>query len=101
VYSAIIKGIEVVDSCLQSVIEAGLKKDYEFIVIADHGNADFAINGDGTPNTSHSLNPVPIIHITSSLNTSIKDGILADVAPTILSRLGIAQPTEMTGTILV
>ena len=101
VYSAIIKAVEVVDSCLQSVIEAGLEKNYEFIVIADHGNADFAINADGTPNTSHSLNPVPVVHITSSLNTSIKDGILADVAPTILSRLGIAQPPEMTGKILV
>jgi 2,3-bisphosphoglycerate-independent phosphoglycerate mutase len=101
VYSAIMKAVETVDSCLQKVVEAGLEKGYEFIVIADHGNADYAINSDGTPNTAHSLNPVPVIHVTQDKNTSINDGILADVAPTILSRLGIAQPVEMTGKTLV
>lgn len=101
VYSAIMKAVETVDSCLQKVVEAGLEKGYEFIVIADHGNADYAINSDGTPNTAHSLNPVPVIHVTQDKNTSINDGILADVAPTILSRLGIAQPAEMTGKTLV
>ena len=101
VYSAITKAVETVDSCLKSVVEAGIEKGYEFIVIADHGNADFAINADGSPNTAHSLNPVPVVHVTTDKNTSIKDGVLADVAPTILSRLGISQPSEMTGKILV
>lgn len=101
VYSAITKAVETVDSCLKSVVEAGIEKGYEFIVIADHGNADFAINADGSPNTAHSLNPVPVVHVTTDENTSIKDGVLADVAPTILSRLGISQPSEMTGKILV
>lgn len=101
VYPAILNAVEVVDSCLQHVVEAGLKKGYEFIVIADHGNADFALNPDGSPNTAHSLNPVPVVHITRDSGTSIKDGILADVAPTILSRLGIVQPSEMTGSSLV
>ncbi|MGB0915049.1 MAG: 2,3-bisphosphoglycerate-independent phosphoglycerate mutase, partial [Crocinitomicaceae bacterium] len=101
VYSAITKAVETIDSCLQSVVEAGIEKNFEFIVIADHGNADYAINPDGSPNTAHSLNPVPVVHITNQEGTSIKDGILADVAPTILSRLGIEQPTEMTGKVLV
>lgn len=101
VYSAITKAVETVDSCLQSVVEAGIEKGYEFIVIADHGNADFAINADGSPNTAHSLNPVPVVHVTAEKNTSIKKGVLADVAPTILSRLGITQPSEMTGKTLV
>lgn len=101
VYSAITKAVETVDSCLQSVVESGIEKGYEFIVIADHGNADFAINADGSPNTAHSLNPVPVVHVTSEENTVIKDGVLADVAPTILSRLGITQPSEMSGKVLV
>ncbi|MCH2228939.1 MAG: 2,3-bisphosphoglycerate-independent phosphoglycerate mutase [Crocinitomicaceae bacterium] len=101
VYSAITKAVETIDSCLQAVIEAGIEKNFEFIVIADHGNADYVINPDGSPNTAHSLNPVPVIHVTQQAGTSIKDGILADVAPTILSRLGLDQPSEMTGEILI
>ena len=100
VYSAITKAVETVDECLKDVITAGLEKDYEFIVIADHGNADFAINEDGSPNTAHSLNPVPVVLVTSE-KVKIKDGILADVAPTILDRLKISQPSEMTGKSLV
>ena len=96
VYSAITKAVETVDSCLQSVVESGLREGYEFLVIADHGNADYAINSNGTPNTAHSLNPVPVVLITNE-NVRLKDGILADVAPTILKRLAIAQPIEMTG----
>jgi 2,3-bisphosphoglycerate-independent phosphoglycerate mutase len=99
-YAAIVKAVETVDSCLKSVVEAGLKLGYEFLVIADHGNADFAINPDGTPNTAHSLNLVPIILVTDD-SIELRDGILADVAPTILGRLGIATPLEMTGTNLV
>jgi 2,3-bisphosphoglycerate-independent phosphoglycerate mutase len=99
-YAAIVKAVETVDSCLKSVVEAGLKLGYEFLVIADHGNADFAINPDGTPNTAHSLNLVPIVLVTDD-SIELRDGILADVAPTILGRLGIATPLEMTGTNLV
>lgn len=97
VYSAITKAVETVDGCLQDVIDAGTKKGYEFIVIADHGNADFAVNPDGSPNTAHSLNPVPVILVTEDKNIHLKHGILADVAPTILSRLGINPSIEMTG----
>lgn len=101
VYSAIVKAVETVDSCLQKVVEAGLLLHYEFIVIADHGNADFVINEDGTPNTAHSLNPVPVVLITHETEFKISDGILADVAPTILSRMGIEQPEVMTGESLI
>jgi 2,3-bisphosphoglycerate-independent phosphoglycerate mutase len=100
-YDAIIKAVETVDSCLKDVVTAGLELDYEFLVIADHGNADYAINTDGTPNTAHSLNPVPAILISNEKGLTIKDGILADVAPTILRRLKIAAPMEMTGKSLV
>ncbi|MBP6091657.1 MAG: 2,3-bisphosphoglycerate-independent phosphoglycerate mutase [Crocinitomicaceae bacterium] len=101
VYSAIQKAVETVDSCLKDVVTAGLKQGYEFLVIADHGNADYAINPDGSPNTAHSLNPVPVVLVTNDKNCQLKDGILADVAPTILRRLGIAAPIEMTGHSLV
>ncbi len=101
VYDAIIKAVETVDNCLKDVVTAGLELNYEFLVIADHGNADFVINADGTPNTAHSLNPVPVVLVSNEKNLSIKDGILADVAPTILNRLGIASPMEMTGISLV
>jgi len=101
VYSAIQKAVETVDSCLKDVVTAGLKQGYEFLVIADHGNADYAINADGSPNTAHSLNPVPVILVTNDKNCHLEDGILADVAPTILRRLGIAAPIEMTGQSLV
>lgn len=100
VYDAIKKAVETVDDCLKDVVETGLKHDYEFIVIADHGNADYAINTDGSPNTAHSLNPVPVV-LVSNDSVQIKDGILADVAPTILNRLNITQPEAMTGTSLI
>jgi 2,3-bisphosphoglycerate-independent phosphoglycerate mutase len=100
-YQAIIKAVETVDSCLKDVVTTGLENGYEFLVIADHGNADYAINSDGTPNTAHSLNPVPVILISNEKRLTIKDGILADVAPTILRRLKIAAPMEMTGNSLV
>ena len=101
VYEAIVKAVETVDGCLKEVVEAGLKKDYEFLIIADHGNADFALNADGSPNTAHSLNPVPAVLVSKEKGLTIKDGILADVAPTILRRLGISSPIEMTGQSLV
>jgi 2,3-bisphosphoglycerate-independent phosphoglycerate mutase len=70
---------------------------YEFLVIADHGNADYAVNPDGSPNTAHSLNPVPVILVTDDKGIELNDGILADVAPTILNRMRLAAPIEMTG----
>ena len=100
-YPAIIKAVETVDSCLKDVVTSGMLKDYEFIVIADHGNADFAINPDGTPNTAHSLNPVPVVFVTIDKNIQLKSGILADIAPTILERLEIPQPIEMGGQSLI
>ncbi|MEN9304188.1 MAG: hypothetical protein RL264_2617 [Bacteroidota bacterium] len=101
VYEAIVKAVETVDSCLKEVVETGLNKGYEFLVIADHGNADYAINDDGSPNTAHSLNPVPVVLVTKDRNVAIESGILADVAPTILHRLQIASPIEMTGKSLI
>ena len=101
VFSAIVKAVETIDACLQKVVEAGLKHGYEFLIIADHGNADMAINPDGSPNTAHSLNPVPVILITKEKGIVLKKGRLADVAPTILGRLGIVQSNEMTGKDLV
>ena len=100
VYDAVVKAVETIDSCLQTVIETGQENDYEFIVIADHGNADFIVNPDGSPNTAHSLNPVPVVLITNDQIT-LNHGILADVAPTILDRLNIQQPKEMTGKSLI
>lgn len=101
VYDAIVKAVETVDSCLKEVVEAGLKHGYEFLVIADHGNADFVLNADGSPNTAHSLNPVPVVLVTDQKDIKINDGILADVAPTVLRRLGVSTPMEMTGKSLV
>ena len=101
VYDAIKKAVEVVDSCLDKVVTAALERDYELIVIADHGNADYAINSDGSPNTAHSLNPVPVVFITNETEFQLSDGILADVAPTILYRMGLKQPEEMTGESLI
>ncbi len=100
VYEAIVKAVETVDSCLKDVVEAGQKLGYEFLVIADHGNADYALNPDGSPNTAHSLNPVPVVLVTED-DLHLNDGILADVAPTILHRMNIASPLEMTGKSLV
>ena len=101
IYNAIKKAVETVDECLRSVVEEGLNKGYEFLIIADHGNADNAINPDGSPNTAHSLNPVPVILATNNGGISLENGILADVAPTILDRLNLPIPEEMTGKTLV
>ena len=97
VYEAIVKAVETVDSCLKNVVNVGQELGYEFLVIADHGNADYALNEDGSPNTAHSLNPVPMVLVTNDKNVKLISGILADVAPTILNRMGISAPKEMTG----
>lgn len=100
VYEAIVKAVRVVDECAGKVIQAAFNNGYEALIIADHGNADYAINPDGTPNTAHSLNPVPSI-LVSRHYKAIQPGILADVAPTILTVIGLPVPPEMTGKVLV
>ena len=97
VYDAIEKAVVAVDECLMATIEAAKEAGYEAIIIADHGNADNAINPDGTPNTAHSLNPVPCVYVTKDPNAKVENGKLADVAPTLLHIMGLSQPAEMTG----
>jgi 2,3-bisphosphoglycerate-independent phosphoglycerate mutase len=101
VYEAITKAVETVDAQLKRMSEVLVQHGYEMLVIADHGNADFALNPDGSPNTAHSTNPVPVWYITSDTNAKIESGKLADVAPSILSILGVPQPEEMTGQNLI
>ena len=101
VYNAIAKAVWAVDLCVHDVIEAAIANDYEAIIIADDGNADNAINPDGTPNTAHSLNPVPFIYVTNNNSATVKDGRLADVAPSILHIMGLEQPADMTGENLI
>tara|TARA_R110002096_G_scaffold436050_1_gene666126 strand:+ start:65737 stop:67257 length:1521 start_codon:yes stop_codon:yes gene_type:complete len=92
---AAIKACEVVDECTEAVVKAGLKKDYVFIIIADHGNSDCMINPDGSPNTAHTTQPVPCFLVSNNKNYKIKDGILGDIAPSILELMEIPQPSEM------
>jgi len=101
VYSAIQAAVKAVDQCVNEVVTAARNNGYDIIVIADHGNADFAVNEDGSANTAHSLNPVPCIWVTDNKEAVIQSGILADVAPTILKIMGLAIPAEMTGTPLI
>ena len=101
IYEAIEKAVVAVDACVKDVIEAAKAQDYEAIIIADHGNADHALNEDGTPNTAHSLNPVPCVYVTENKAAKVEDGRLADVAPTILKIMGLAAPAEMDGNVLI
>ncbi|MES2266245.1 MAG: 2,3-bisphosphoglycerate-independent phosphoglycerate mutase [Bacteroidota bacterium] len=100
VFSAVVKAAETADACTKAVVEAGLKNGYSFIIIADHGNADYMINEDGSPNTAHTTNLVPCIIIDNDVK-EVKDGKLGDIAPTILQILGVPIPEEMTGNVLV
>lgn len=100
VWDAIIQAVEAVDSCVQAVVETAKANGYTVIIIADHGNADNAINPDGSPNTAHSLNPVPCILVSDEYK-EIHNGILADVAPTILKIMGMKQPPVMAGQSMV
>ncbi|MBQ3212078.1 MAG: 2,3-bisphosphoglycerate-independent phosphoglycerate mutase [Alistipes sp.] len=100
IYEAIEKAVKAVDECVADVVEAAKANGYEVVMIADHGNADNAVNEDGSPNTAHSLNPVPIV-VVSDRVAKVEDGILADVAPTVLKLMGLEQPAEMTGKALV
>jgi 2,3-bisphosphoglycerate-independent phosphoglycerate mutase len=101
VYTAIEQAVKAIDQCVNEVVETAKQMDYETIIIADHGNADNALNPDGTPNTAHSLNPVPFIYVTENKNAKVQNGVLADVAPSILHIMGLEQPKEMTGKCLI
>ena len=102
VYEAIWKAVEAVDQCAKEVVEAALEGNYNILVIADHGNADNALNEDGSANTAHSLNPVPCIYVSNNrTDVKIENGILADVAPTLLHLMGLEVPAEMTGKNLI
>jgi len=100
VYEAIKKAVEAVDTCMGEVVDTAVNHDYEVIIIADHGNADNAVNNDGSENTAHSLNPVPVV-LVSERYKKIENGILADVAPTILKMMGLEKSEEMTGKPLI
>jgi len=100
VFSAVVKAAETADACTRDVVETGIANGYSFIIIADHGNADYMINDDGTPNTAHTTNLVPCIVIDDDVK-QVKDGKLGDIAPTILKILGIAIPEQMGGNVLV
>ncbi len=101
VFDAAVKACEAVDQCVQEVVEAGVKNDYTFIILADHGNSDLMINADGTPNTAHTTNPVPCYLVNAKEISQLKNGKLGDIAPTILQLMGIEIPEEMTGDLLV
>lgn len=100
VFDAVVKAVETVDACTKQVVETGLEQGYSFIILADHGNSEFMVNDDGSPNTAHTTNLVPCILIDKDYH-HINDGKLGDVAPTILTLLGAQIPTEMSGNVLV
>ncbi len=101
IYEAIEKAVKTIDQCVNETVEAAKATGYEVIIIADHGNADNALNSDGTPNTAHSLNPVPFVYVTENKAAKVENGILADVAPSLLHIMGLPQPAEMTGKDLI
>jgi 2,3-bisphosphoglycerate-independent phosphoglycerate mutase len=101
VWDAVIKAVETVDKCVEKIVTAALENDYAILLTADHGNADYVINEDGTPNTAHTLNLVPLFVIDNSWKGNIKPGRLADVAPTILTLMNLPIPGEMTGNVLI
>ena len=99
-FNAAVKACETVDTCLREIVESSINKNYSIIIIADHGNSDVMKNNDGSPNTAHTTNPVPIIVIDSKTD-KVNDGILADIAPTILNIMDIDIPEKMSGKILI
>ena len=101
VWEAVIKAVETVDKCVEKVVTAGLAHGYTTFLLADHGNADYVINEDGSPNTAHTLNLVPFIVIGADFNGTVKPGKLGDIAPTILTYMGVPLPEEMTGNVLI
>ncbi len=101
VWSAVLKAVETVNDCVEKIIPIALENEYTIFLTADHGNSDYMINEDGTPNTAHTLNPVPLFVISKHIAGKLKNGRLADIAPTILHTMGIAIPQEMTGQVLL
>lgn len=101
VWKAIQKAVVTIDECVGKTVAAARANNYDVLIIADHGNADNAVNEDGSPNTAHSLNPVPCIWVTEPNCDRLRDGVLADVAPTVLTIMGLPVPKEMTGKSLI
>jgi 2,3-bisphosphoglycerate-independent phosphoglycerate mutase len=101
VWEAVIKAVETVDVCVKNVVTKALEKDYTIFLLADHGNADYEVNEDGTPNTAHTLNPVPFFVIDNNWKGTVKNGKLGDIAPTILKMMGLEIPAVMTGEVLI
>jgi 2,3-bisphosphoglycerate-independent phosphoglycerate mutase len=100
IFSAVVKAVETVDSCVEKIVTTGLQNGYTLLVTADHGNADYMINEDGSPNTAHTLNLVPLFLVDQNWKGTLKSGKLGDIAPTILSLMGLPIPSEMTGNVL-
>jgi 2,3-bisphosphoglycerate-independent phosphoglycerate mutase len=98
---AVKRAVETVDNCVKEVVDVALGLNYSVLITADHGNADYMINEDGTPNTAHTLNPVPLFLLNGKDHVKLSDGKLADLAPTILRIMGIESPKEMSGNILI
>jgi 2,3-bisphosphoglycerate-independent phosphoglycerate mutase len=101
VWNAVIKAVETVDACVEKVVTAALKNDYTIFLTADHGNADYEINEDGSPNTAHTLNLVPLFVLDNERKGTVKDGKLGDIAPSILTVMNLPIPKEMTGNVLI
>jgi 2,3-bisphosphoglycerate-independent phosphoglycerate mutase len=101
VYTAIQTAVKAIDQCVNEVVTAARSNNYDVVIIADHGNADNALNEDGSENTAHSLNPVPCIWVTDQTGARLRNGILADVAPTLLTIMGLEVPSDMSGNILI
>ncbi len=101
VFSAVVKAVETVDACVEKIVTAALPHGYTIFLTADHGNADYMVNDDGSPNTQHSLNLVPLFVIDQNWNGTVKAGKLGDIAPTILTAMGLSIPKEMTGEVLI
>ena len=101
VFTAVEKAVETVDKCVEKVVTAALAQDYTIFLTADHGNADYMVNDDGSPNTQHSLNLVPFFIISNDFTGTIRPGKLGDIAPTILHVLGLPIPPEMKGDVLI
>jgi 2,3-bisphosphoglycerate-independent phosphoglycerate mutase len=97
VFSAVVKACETVSACVEQVVTTCLANGYAVLLTADHGNADYMINDDGSPNTAHTKNLVPLFLIDKELKPTLQNGRLADIAPTVLKLMGVAQPSEMTG----
>jgi 2,3-bisphosphoglycerate-independent phosphoglycerate mutase len=101
VWDAVIKAVETVDKCVKKIVTAALENDYTIFLTADHGNADYIVNEDGTPNTAHTKNLVPFFIIDKEWHGKINPGKLGDIAPTILTMMKLPIPKEMTGKVLI